>query len=552
MSRGPIDDRPPRTVVVADDRPPEVLTGYLAPYRQDELFVIAPVAYDEWGLEGLHEHYLRFDRESNVQWHLKLRGPVDRIVNVRVAPPEKHAAMLRGLLFHLGPGGEYAIPRAALTAYPAGNRLETLLRRLGDGLAHGHDAVPTAARELAHATAEVRLDRDWIRVRKSGRHYLKLSDRWANRMLASRRSATTVRELQRVPAGTFASGTTIVSHGASKTLGGLKTTVDTPPLHLRHYQGRIGLVSNALTFTENEILPDSFRHHLAADLTNPRLVDVGKSFARLDRQVVPTDELHGSYYLLDSENSGHFGHLMTEVVSRLWGWDRAKQDAPDLRAIFRIRYPHERDPWLERLVFSAFGIRPEDITWVDRPVYLESMYGATPMFHNSAPHYVHPEIRAVWERIRDGLRDDSAPSWDRIFVSRRDTLGNRRCLNREEVEDYFSAAGFEVIYPEDYGLATQAAIFSRARVVAGFGGSAMFNTLFADRLEDMIVLSQQAYTARNEVLISLPLDVRLHYFWNRPDVQHPPGGWSRAAYKSSWTFDFAQHREQLDRVIRAG
>lgn len=539
-----------RTVVIADDMPPATLAAHLEPYRGDELFVIAPEPYEEWGLRGPDEHHLPFDKESNMQWHLKLRGPVDRIVNVRSGTPKKHAAMLRQLLFHLRPGGEYVVPRAVLTRYPAGNPLETMLSRMQEGLVRAREGgVPARDRELVRAVAEVRLDRDRIRIRKSGRHYVKLSDRWANRMLGARDSGTDVRELELVPGGTFESRTTIGSYGASKPLRGLQSTVETPPLHLRHYRGRIAYVSNALTYTENEILPDSFRHHLAANLSNPRFVDVDTNFARIEQRLTPSTVLPGSYYQLDSENSGHFGHLMTEVISRLWGWDRAKQDDPDLKALFRIRYPNERDPKLERLVFTAFGISPEDITWVDQPVYLESMYAATPMFHNSAPHYVHPEIRAVWERIRDGLRDDSAPSWDRIFVSRRDTLGNRRCLNREEVEDYFASAGFEVIYPEDYGLATQAAIFSRARVVAGFGGSAMFNTLFADRLEDMIVLSQEGYTARNEVLISLPLAVRLHYFWNRPDVPHPSGGWSRAAYKSSWTFDFGRHRERLDDLV---
>jgi hypothetical protein len=87
MSRAQSAERAPRTVVIADDLPPSVLAAYLDPYRGDELFVIAPEAHDEWRLDGLNERFLRFDKESNMQWHLKLRGPVDRIVNVRRAGP---------------------------------------------------------------------------------------------------------------------------------------------------------------------------------------------------------------------------------------------------------------------------------------------------------------------------------------------------------------------------------------------------------------------------------------------------------------------------------
>ncbi|WP_079569823.1 glycosyltransferase family 61 protein [Krasilnikoviella flava] len=540
-----------RVVVVADDVPPAVLRTAVEPYRDEDLFVIAPTPYDEWALDETHQRYLRFVKESNLQWYLKLHGPVDRIVDVRQRWPKEHEATLRKLLFHLLPGGEYVIPRSALTGYKEGNPLEARLARFARALSRGEPDDDDDFAELSRAVAQVRLDREEIVVRKSGTHYLKLSDRWANRLLSTRNGGTTtVQELALLPEQKFASSTTIDSHGASRPLQGLETTVAVPPHHLRHYEGRIGLVSHSLTYTAHEILPDSFRHHLS-NSRNRRLVQVDENFARIPRHVQPVEELAGSYYLLDSENSGHYGHLMTEVISRLWGWDAAKADDPGLKAVFRLRYAAERDPRLERTVLAAFGIGPEDVVTVDHPVYLESMYAATPMFHNARPYYVHPEIRAVWRRIRDGLPADPGPTWDRVFVSRKDRYGNRRCLNRVEVEDYFAEAGFQVIYPEEFSLGRQAEIFARARAVAGFGGSAMFNTLFAENLEHMIVLTQEAYTARNEALIALPLGVRMHYFWNQPRIPHPPGGWAEEAYKSDWTFDFSRHRSELSGLVRS-
>jgi capsular polysaccharide biosynthesis protein len=550
----PATERPAgvrRVVVLADAVPPAMLRALLEPYRGSELFVVAPEPHAEWGLDGLHERFLPFGKESNAQWYLKLWGPVDVIVNARSAPASRHDAMLADLFFHLHPGGTYVVPRWALTAYRPGNPLEVRLRRLAAALVRGvPDDASKRDRELAEAVSAVDVTRDEIRLVKRGRHYLKLSDRWADRMLGTRDRDLVVRRLRTLPAQTFASGTRLVSHGASRELAGLATTVEVPPLHLRSYRGQVGLVSNSLAFTRHEILPDSFRHHLAADLVNPRVVDVDKDFARIPQHVMPTEELPGSYYLLDAENSGHFGHLMTEVISRLWGWDAAKADDPDLRAIFRIRHANERDPRLERMLLTAFGIAEHDITWIDHPVYVESLYAATPMFHNSRPHYVHPQIRETWRRIRAGLPADPGPTWDKVFVSRPDTFGNRRCLNRPEVERHFADAGFHVIYPEQHSLSRQAEIFSSARVVAGFAGSALFNTLFAERLEHLVVLGQEAYTARNEVLISLPLDVQVDYFWNEPEIAHPPGGWSREAYKSDWTFDLRRHRKDLARLLR--
>lgn len=549
--REPAGGQPRRNVfVVADDQPPGALKAQLAPYWDDHLHVIAPTPHPEWGLDGQLRRYHKLDQDSNIHWHLKLHGPADVIVYARRDTAARHEEMLRQLFFHLAADGTYVIPLAEVTDYTRGRDLALCLNKMVTTLAGGK--VPGPAKEtdeLLWATGSLNIDRDFIRIGKRGHHYLKLSDRSANRMLGSRNRNVSVRQLELLPPGRLKSPGQVDSIGASRELAALDRVVRYPPMHLREYRGRIGFISNSLIFTDNEILPDSFRHHLAGDLRNPRMVNVDGNFARIAEHVRPQETLDGAYYLLDSENSGHFGHLMTEVISRLWGWDRAKREDPDLKAIFRVRHVNERIPELEQTLFSAFGIQRDDIRWVDHPVYLQTAYGATPMFHNATPHYVHPSIRDVWRRIRNGLDRSGAPQFDRVFLSRRDTLGNRRCLNRAEVEDRFSAAGFEVVYPEDYSLGHQAGMMERARVVAGFGGSAMFNALFAERLEHMIVLNQEAYTARNEHLIALALGVNIHYLWNVPRIEHPPRGWSQAAYKSDWEFDFKRLGGALDELL---
>ncbi len=142
------------------------------------------------------------------------------------------------------------------------------------------------------------------------------------------------------------------------------------------------MVSNQLLYTGSTILPDSFRHSLGKDPINPVAIRSGGDFARIPSRYHPTETLRGNFYHLDSENSGHFGHLMTEQLSRLWGWPEAKRQIPDLKLVFRIRHANERKPVLEQRLFTAFGVAPEDIIWIDRPMYLESLVAATPMWHN--------------------------------------------------------------------------------------------------------------------------------------------------------------------------
>jgi capsular polysaccharide biosynthesis protein len=307
-------------------------------------------------------------------------------------------------------------------------------------------------------------------------------------------------------------------------------------------------------FTPHTILPDSFRWYFSPGGGSPRLDSVTSNLARIPPRDSPRRTLSGDFYNLDCLFDGHFGHLTTEVVSRLWGWDEAKRENPDLKAFFHVRPKRNNNPVLERALFTAYGISESDLVWVEGPVRVRSLVSATPMWQDQSPHFAHPEITDVWQRLTAGLLKDSAPaSHERIFVSRGEKLSSRRhCRNQAEVEQFFADRGFHVFYPEQLSLTDQVALFAGARVVAGFSGSAMFNLMHSSRLEAMIVLGQNAYLARNEQLFASVLGGELHYFWAAADVPPPAAGMrTLKSVRSSWEFDFAEQGADLERVIAA-
>ena len=217
--------------------------------------------------------------------------------------------------------------------------------------------------------------------------------------------------------------------------------------------------------------------------------------------------------------------------------------------MFRIRRPGERDPKLEKMLFEAYGIERDDIVWSPVPVRVDRLVAAAPQWHNKEPYYADPLFAETWSRIRSGLESVEGPVADRVFISRKSTLGNRVCENSGLVEDYFRGHGFAIVFPEEHSLAEQAAIFEHATVVAGFGGSALFNVMFCKRLEKLIVLTHEAYTARNEHLYGALLGAEVHYVWSSPQIPHPVGGWTEEAYFSNWTFNFDRNRSVLDTIV---
>lgn len=518
--------------------------------------VFAPKALPEWHLVRRGITHVVTPHIGITAWHFKRFGPFDAVINCSPAGKDGQLYALRRLFLHLRADGCYLLDRSVVTDSDW-KKLVKELTKLSPLTEDGEEGTPHY--EFSAAIRGVSVDRDAIAITKRNDHWLKLRNEETDRFLHSRDVPATSRIIETVPKGTFVSRAELDLHESTTEPPDFGPTFDYPQLYLHEYTGDITLASHSLLFCENTVLPESFRYQQVPVLTNTKLIDPAFSqrpgsapkwsanFARVPDNLHADRELEGQYFHLDCPYPGHFGHLMTEVVSRLWGWQQAKKENPDLKAILRV-YRGDRTPRLEKTIFSAYGIEPDDIVWIGEPVRVGSIVGATPMWQNYSPHYVHPDILDTYRRLQQGLIIDGAPTAEKIFISRQGDM-RRSCRNAREVEAYFVEQGYKIIYPETMDLAHQATMFSGARVIAGFGGSAMFNIMFGRKLEKLIVLTHDSYTARNEYLYASVLGCQTHYLWSDPEVWHPADGWSNAAFQSSWDFDFDRNRPILDKIV---
>lgn len=328
--------------------------------------------------------------------------------------------------------------------------------------------------------------------------------------------------------------------------------LDAPPLFLREYHDVVASPKQILT-QSGVVLPDSFRKpmkqspgHKTIRSATYKMVTFGA--ARLEPQDLP-----GSYFYLDSEFRGHFGHAVTEQLSRLWAWRQVKEHDPDVKCLMlnRVNLPTPR-PILEfeRLLYSAAGVAPEDLHLAEGAQRVEHMYAATPAF--AQPQYVHPSVADMWretgERLVGMTEDRGRPR--RVFCGRKHD--KRSCRNAAAVEQLFIDHGFTVIYPEDYPLPEQVAIFRDAEVVAGYAGSALFTAMFVDRPTHLILVSSESYSAENEYMIAAVLGHRVSVAWCRADLESIPGsGFQKDVFHSSYAFDFSREGVFLEQVLKA-
>lgn len=317
------------------------------------------------------------------------------------------------------------------------------------------------------------------------------------------------------------------------------TEYDAPPAYLRDYRGVV-VAPGQIVADDRVLWPDTYRHNARKRLRNMHTIEVAPGYARLPFSTDGLPVLEGTYFHLDNEVRGHFGHLLTETVSRLWAWPRAKELEPDLKVLVATNRRPELMSY-ELTIYAAAGITADDIVMIQEPVRVERLLSPSPMLSN--PEFVHPAIADTWQLMGDALAADATGDLrpDRIFCSRR--IKKRACNNTDEVEEIFRAAGFEVLFPEDYPLGDQIAMFRSASVLAGFAGSGLFNVCFAPDPVQMIMLSSDAYSARNEYLIASVLGHSITSVISKADN---PG-----EFQSSFTFDVEDEGRYLAGVLAA-
>lgn len=293
-------------------------------------------------------------------------------------------------------------------------------------------------------------------------------------------------------------------------------------------------------------LPESSMQPLVRPWFNRGTQDAGPDYAMLPTTSAALPLLPGSYFHLDNEFPGHYGHVTTQDLTRLWAWDRAVERDPDCRVLLSPPTGHQEPHDYQLRLLEAFGIPRDRVTVLRAPTRVERLFSANLALQNH--YFASPVCTPVWERIRDALvPEGGAPVPERVFISRDDK--RRRCLNGAAVEQRFVDAGFVVVRPEELDIAEQIRLFSQARVVAGYAGSSMFTMAYATGQTRWIVIGSRSYTATTEHLLATLHRQPLDYFFCEPVVEHPSSGFSADAYFSDYTFSFERDGAALDALL---
>jgi capsular polysaccharide biosynthesis protein len=471
--------------------------------------------------------------------HVRLAaaGPLDLLVDDTRGPGRDQ--LFRATFHHLRDGGTYVVRnfRVAVSGEDA-----TILPLLTDLLDLKGNRLPAKAPRrrlddaaLAASLGRVVVDRQHVLVGHQRTALAKIAEHEMTPLLEARPSRGRV--LASEPGREWRSRA-VLSESESTRTGQLPGHYLPLPATLREYTDVV-CRPGQVAVQGNVVLPDSYRHIPQPRLVNASLEDLAPGFARAKGGGQPR-HLAGSYYYLDSEYRGHFGHAMTEQVSRLWGWKQAKAADPGLKVLMTIK--RRELAQFEIDLYAAAGIAEEDLVLVREPVRVDRLVAATPLF--SMPHYVHPKIEETWNELGRNL-EARAPDRhypERIFLARRPK--KRKCRNAPEIEQMFADHGFEIVFAEDMPITEQARMFRQAEAVAGLAGSALFTICFAETPKKFFVVSSESFIAVNEYMISSVRGHELSIAWCKPEIPMPASGWNQKAFFSPFSLDW-EHEGQF-------
>lgn len=533
-------------ILLLADRVPRGLGRYLgARYPGAEVVVLSRAASD--GSAGrLRIVQVADDDEMTREAAM---GPApDLVVDMRRVGLAERRAALDALFLALADGGAYVtfVRWGDATTESKATAFERYIAHLASAQSwpppRRKRGLSGIERVQSLAIGE-RLERDGVLVvGKSGSHLLRLEEDLAYAAIDARGGRR--REIASVAGGPMPMRASFWSNDAQTSADRLKTGQRTiPTLRCMVYEDVV-CSRRQVSAAQGVLLPTSYHKPFRRQMTQAGVQDAGPRYARA-RGHEDAERLPGTYFHLDNEYAGHYGHVITQDLAKLWAWDDALREYPDLRVLIGSARRSNHVPSHTYELLEAFGIERSRVVQFHDPVRVERLVTATQAFQQ--PAFASPAAQAVWERVAKSLvaQASDAPVPDRVFISRRPSL-RRSCLNGDVVEQRFRDAGFDVVYPEDLTLPDQARLFSEASVVAGFGGTGMLNLVYSSRPATRIVIASRTYQGANEYYLAMLQGGDLYYFWCDPVAPDTP---TRRNFHWDFRFDADRDGPALDKIL---
>ena len=200
-------------------------------------------------------------------------------------------------------------------------------------------------------------------------------------------------------------------------------------------------------------------------------------------------------------NMANYYHFIYDTLPYLYSYFYEREYHPHLKLL--VSPPEGKDdlyPFVWETL-SLLGITKHDVIFLNRKAVYKTVIVGSSLTHNGLSNTPpHNKVFDIINRLQ-GEYDGA----EKVYISRRtwlnpknDNIGTnyterRRCVNEDEVAEYFISLGFKEIFCENLSMKEKVGLFRSAKVVAGPIGGGMVNTIFSNCLTKVISINSPTF-----------------------------------------------------------
>lgn len=259
-------------------------------------------------------------------------------------------------------------------------------------------------------------------------------------------------------------------------------------------------------------------------------------------RVEPTSRLSGRH-MWGGLFYGHFGHFMTETMSRCWAFDRE-----DIESVIFVPKHGKLTHFAGYRVdyWNLLGITaPPQVAM--EPIEVEELlvpgqgFGLGPIARGT------PEFHATMRRLTDNLPTDEPR---KIYISRTKFYGRGGILAEAVVEENMAREGYTIMHPERMPLVDQLRFYKSATHIVGVDSSAFHIAgMVAEPSKQFVFVLRRDNNAHDAIAAQIEgMTGRPPHIINALQAQWMDPGQARSNHLSWGELDYQHLARELDRM----
>ncbi|WP_157235591.1 glycosyltransferase family 61 protein [Methylosinus sp. LW4] len=250
----------------------------------------------------------------------------------------------------------------------------------------------------------------------------------------------------------------------------------------------------------------------------------------------PSPAPAGLRYIYGGLLNLHFGHFITDFLSRLWFVTLPQFEERDFQIcytapeVFTVANVFSY-PWLSAIM-ASLRLGPRNFLHVIEPMRFDKLTIPEPSLR--AQFYIYSSFRDL-ALAANPLRDSVSKERDRkipVYLSKTRLVGGvSRIVNEYEIERHLREAGIDIVYPESISLTEQISLLESTDTILGTTGSAFHVSAFCKSVPRIIGVHAAERTNSNFKLIDSVTNADAAYFYQ-------PGGMFRSTDGSAFSGEF--------------